>query len=53
MFKLEDDKTRLNAEINVLHKDMQILVDKQRTLNEEVLTYDRKFEDKWKLLNEQ
>ncbi len=53
MFKLEDEKTRLNAEINLLQKDMQILMDKQRTMNEEVLAYDRKFEDKWKLLNEQ
>jgi len=52
MYRLEDDRTRINAEISNLQRDMSALVEKQRTMNEEVLTYDRKYEDKWKLLNE-
>ena len=52
MYRLEDDRTRINAEVSTLQRDMSTLVEKQRSMNEDVLMYDRKYEDKWKLLNE-
>lgn len=50
--RLEAQKTQMSMDSNALSREVQVLVSKERELNEEVLRLDRVFEDKWKLLNE-
>lgn len=42
----------MNKQISLLQKEVQVLTEEQRNMDAEVLAYDRRFEDKWKLLNE-
>lgn len=50
--RLESQKTQMSMDLNLLSREVQNLVSKERELNDEVLRQDRVFEDKWKLLNE-
>ena len=49
---LESQKAQTSTGLNHVTREVQTLIAKERELNDDILRFDRIFEDKWKLLNE-